>query len=49
MIPSMGKCKAENELTANKGKVPVILNIEISHQPSVYYMHVYYIWSNVQK
>lgn len=26
-------------MTAHKGKVPVILNIEISHQPSVYYLY----------
>ena len=28
MIPSTGKCRAENEMTVNKGKVPVMLNVE---------------------
>lgn len=33
MILPTGKCRAENELTANKGKVAVMQNIEIPHQP----------------
>lgn len=28
MIPSTGKCRAENEMTVNKGKIPVMLNVE---------------------
>lgn len=50
MIPSTGKCRAGNELAANKGEVPLVLNVESPYQPmSIVYMNAYCIRSKVQR